>query len=70
MVLRNSGLIVNITRWVVIVKARDYSKDFDAANLNKKLSLKSDEELHISQELEQTLLKIRSNNVMICILAI
>lgn len=26
-VLRNAGLIVNITRWIMIVKARDYVKE-------------------------------------------
>ncbi len=31
-VLRNAGLIVNITRWIVILKARDYSKKGDTAD--------------------------------------
>ncbi len=34
-VLRNAGLTVNITRWVVIVNARNYNKDIDAAKFNK-----------------------------------
>ena len=69
LVLRNSGLIVNITRWIMIVLQRDCIKKHKQENAL--LSQKSnDDESQSFIESEQERINFRSNNAMYFILAI